>query len=39
MKEYKGLYYDPNSQQEDGDQGSIIDNIHNEFSKLVLEFE
>ena len=34
MKEYKGRYYDP---KEDRDE--IIRNIHNEFSKIVIEFE
>ena len=36
MKEYKGLSYDQN---DDRDSTNIIQNIHNEFTKLVLEFE
>ena len=35
MKEYKGMYYDPNERRDD----DFINKIHNEFSKLVLEFE
>lgn len=34
MKEYKGRSYDQNEDQDD-----IIRNIHNEFTKVVLEFE
>lgn len=34
MKEYKGRRYDPNE-----DRDAIISNIHNEFTKLVLQFE
>lgn len=35
MKEYKGMYYDPSKKRDD----DFINKIHNEFSKLVLEFE
>lgn len=34
MKEYKGRSYDPKEERDD-----IIRNIHNEFTKVVLEFE
>jgi hypothetical protein len=34
MKEYKGRRYDPKE-----DRDAIIANIHNEFTKLVLQFE
>ena len=36
MKEYKGRYYDKDKVQ---DRDDIIQNIHKEFCKLILEFE
>ena len=36
MKEYKGRYYDIDKEH---DRDDVIQNIHKEFCKLILEFE